>query len=130
MKITDKKRKEALEIAKMFGCKELFVNVDGEFFTNQNYAANSVKNDKELWAKVDLGVEAEVQKVTNDLGKSADVIAAIEAATSSAEVIAILDAEAEGKNRKSVIEAGNKKLAAIANAATSPGAEDREAATA
>jgi hypothetical protein len=115
MKITEAKRKEALELAKKLSCKELFINVDGEFFTNQSHAANSVKNDKEKWAKVDLGIEVEPQKTTNDLGKAADVIAAIEAATEVSVIEAISKAEAEGKNRKSVIDAAAKKIESLSN---------------
>lgn len=110
MKITDAKQKEAIALAKKHGYKQLFINVDGEFFTNANFAAMSVKNDKEAWAKVDLGVEVKAEKATNDLGKAADVIAAIEAATEVAAVEAIAKAEAEGKNRKSVIDAATKKI--------------------
>lgn len=131
MKISEEKLKEGRKLAKEFGFKELFVNEIGEFFTNKSFAAMSVGYDKEKFAEVPLAGEdtstaSVTEKATNDLGKAADVIAAIEAAISSDEVIAILKAEAEGKNRKSVIDAGNKKLAAIAKAATSPSTEADE----
>lgn len=128
MKISEDKLKEGRKLAKEFGFKELFVNETGEFFTNKSFASMSVNYDKEKFAEVPLAGDEkpETEKATNDLGKAADVIAAIESATSSNEVIAILDAEAEGKNRKSVIDAGNKKLAAISKAATSPSTEAGE----
>ena len=134
MKISEDKLKEGRELANKHGFKALFVNEKGEFFTNPSYAAASVGYDKEKFAEVPLkdgmgqGAES-VDKHTNDLGKAADVIAAIDVAKSSDEVIAILDAEAAGKNRKSVIEAGNKKLDAIAQAAVSPSEKAGKAAT-
>lgn len=130
MKISEEKLKEGQKLAKEFGFKELFVNETGEFFTNKSFASMSVNYDKEKFAEVPLtsyqSQSQSTEKGTNDLGKAADVIVAIEAAISSDEVIAILKAEAEGKNRKSVIDAGKKKLDAIANAATSPSTEAGE----
>lgn len=130
MEISEDKLKEGRKLAKEFGFKELFVNEIGEFFTNKSFAAMSVKYDKEKFAEVPLtdtgdgNSENEGGKATNDLGKAVEVIAAIEAETTSSGVIAILAAEAKGKNRKSVIDAGNKKLAAISTAAISPSTED------
>lgn len=122
MKISEEKLKEGRELAAKHGFKELFVNEKGEFFTNKSFASMSVGYDKEKFAEVPLVSDQSqlTEKATNDLGKAADVIAAIEVSKSSDEVIAILKAEAEGKNRKSVIEAGKKKLDVIAEAATSP----------
>lgn len=121
MKISEDKLKEGRELAKNRGFKKLFVNEKGEFFTNPSYASMSVNYDKEKFAEVPLNSDQSqsTEKGTNDLGKAADVIAAIEAAISSDEVIDILKAEAKGKNRKSVIDAGKNKLAAIAKAAES-----------
>ena len=130
MKISEEKLKEGRKLAREFGFKTLFVNEKGEFFTDKGFASMSVEYDKEKFAEVPLtdtgdGNQENVKgKATNDLGKAADIIAAIEAETTSAGVIAILDAEAEGKNRKSVIDAGNKKLDAISIAAISPSTND------
>ena len=136
MKISEDKLKEGRELAAKHKFTKLFVNVFGEFFTNPSYAAMSVKYDKEKFAEVPLtsdqsqsqstekATNASTGSATNDLGKAADVIAAIEAAIGGEAVVAIMKAEAEGKNRKSVIDAGKKKLDAIAQAATSPAAED------
>lgn len=124
MKISEEKLKEGRELAAKHGFKVLFVNEIGEFFTNKSFAAMSVGYDKEKFAEVpltsDQSQSQSTEKATNDLGKAADVIVAIEAAISSDDVIAILDAETVGKNRKSVIDAGKKKLDAIAKAAVSP----------
>lgn len=117
MEISKDKQKEAIALAKKHGYKQLFINVDGEFFTNANFAAMSVKNDKEAWAKVDLGSEIVAEKGTNDLGKVADVILAIVAATKVAAVEAIVKAETEGKNRKTVIDAGTNKIESLSKTA-------------
>lgn len=113
MKISEDKLKEGRELAKKHGFKKLFVNEKGEFFTNPSYASMSVNYDKEKFAEVPLNSDQSqsTEKGTNDLGKAADVIAALEAATEAEVVEAILKAETEGKNRKSVIEAGVKILA-------------------
>jgi hypothetical protein len=132
MKISEDKLKEGRKLAKDFGFKELYVNVDGEFFTNKSFAAMSVKYDKEQFAEVDLtgtstggstsspngsATNASTGSATNDLGKAADVIAAIEVAPEAEVVEAILKAESEGKNRKSVIDAAQKKIAAFTDVA-------------
>lgn len=113
MKVTDKIRKEAADIAHKLGLKQIFINEKGEFFSNQSYAAHSVGGDKNKYAEVALGVVVETT-ATNDLGKAADVIAAIEATDDTEAVLAILKAEQEGKNRKSVVEAAEKKLTSLA----------------
>lgn len=128
MKISKELLEEGQKLAKKRGYKQLFVNDKGEFFTNKSFAAMSVSYDKEKWAELPLndGIEHGAEgmgKYTTDLGKSAEVIAAINAATRGDEVTAILKAESAGKNRKSVIDAGNKKLEAIAQAATIPAPE-------
>ncbi len=112
MKLTDKIRKQAAELAQKHGFSQLWVNEKGEFFSNQSYAVHSVGGDKSKWTEVPIGVAVETN-ATNDLGKAADVIAAIEKAETAEEVRAILDAEVAGKNRKSVIEAGDKKLISL-----------------
>ncbi len=113
MKITESQQKQARELAEKHGCKELYLNDKGEFFTSENYAAMSVSNDKEKYLKLSIGIEVNAEKSTNDLGKAADVILEIEAATDVEAIEAILIAEAEGKNRKSVIDAGAKKIESL-----------------
>ena len=54
--------------------------------------------------------DPEDEKGTNDLGTVAEVITSIEAAESVEDVEAILKAEAEGKNRKKILEDGEKKI--------------------
>ncbi|MFV0378341.1 MAG: hypothetical protein ACK5JD_13690 [Mangrovibacterium sp.] len=112
MKVTDKIRKQAVELAEKHGFRQIWVNEKGEFFSNQSYAAHSVGGDITKYAEIALGAAVEAT-ATNDLGKAADVIAAIEGAADAEAVQAILKAEQEGKNRKSVIEAASKKLAAL-----------------
>ena len=109
MKIKDSIQKKAVELAGKYGYKQLFVNDQDEFFTNKSNAANSVGNDKERYAEVELGLPV-VAKTTTDLDSAADVIAQINACESAADVEAIMTAETEGKNRKSVIASGAKKI--------------------
>ena len=111
MKIKDSTRKKAVELTGKYGYKQLFVNDKDEFFTNKSNAANSVGNDKERYAEVELGLPV-VAKTTTDLD-SAAVIAQINACESAADVEAIMKAEAEGKNRKSVIASGTKKIQSL-----------------
>lgn len=113
MKVTDKIRKQAAELAEKHGLTQVWVNEKGEFFSNVSHAANSVGGNKEKYAVLMFSAAQETT-ATNDLGKAADVIAAIEAAADTEAVQAILKAEQEGKNRKSVIEAAEKKLTALA----------------
>jgi hypothetical protein len=113
MKITEAQLKRARELAAKHGCKELFINEKGEFFTSQNYAALSVKNNKEKWTKVELGNDVKVEKTTTDLEKAAEVIAKIEASTEVSAIELIVKAESEGRNRKSVIDAGAKKIESL-----------------
>ncbi len=113
MKITEAKQKEARELAARHGLKELWINEKGEFFTLKSNASNSVANDKEKYAQVNIGADSKAGKTTNDLGKAAEVIAAIEGCIDMTEVEAIRLAEAEGKNRTSVIEAANKKIESL-----------------
>jgi len=112
MKVTDKIRKQGEELAEKHGFKRIFVNEKGEFFSNQSYAAHSVGGDMTKYAEIALGTAVEAT-ATNDLGKAADVIAAIEASSDVEEVRAILEAEVAGKDRKSVVEAASKKIAAL-----------------
>jgi hypothetical protein len=125
MEITKDKLQEGRELAKKHGFKKLFLNEKGEFFTDKGLALMSVERNADKVAEVPLagggeGEEKGEGKATNDLAKAADVIAAIEAAETHDAVVAILDAESAGKNRKTVIDAGNKRLEAIAEAAQSP----------
>lgn len=127
MEITKDKLKEGRELAKKHGFKKLFLNSKGEFFTDNGLALMSVERNADKMAEVPLNGEGDEKSesevkaaATNDLAKAADVIAAIEAAENSEAVIKILDAESAGKNRKTVIDAGNKRLEAIAEAAQSP----------
>ena len=109
MKIKDSIQKKGVELTGKYGYKQLFVNDNDEFFTNKSYAANSVGNDNERFAEVELGLPV-VAKTTTDLDSAADVIAQINACESAADVEAIMTAETEGKNRKSVIASGTKKI--------------------
>jgi hypothetical protein len=113
MNITESQRKQARELAAKHGYKELYLNDKGELFTSQNHASMSVNNDKEKYQKLSIGIEVNTEKATNDLGKAADVITEIEAATDVDAIEAILIAETEGKNRKSVIDAGAKKIESL-----------------
>ena len=125
MKISDELLNAGRELAEKHGYTELYVNDNGEFFTVKNFAILSVKNDNAKWAKIDLvAVVEKTEKTTTDLQKASEVIAEIEGATDMVIVEAIMKAEAEGKNRKSVIEAGKNKLKVIAERATSPLGED------
>lgn len=115
MEISKDKLLEGQKLAKKHGYKQLFVNAKGEFFTEKSFAFMSVGNNADDIAEVPLVGEVESEgksegKATNDLAKAADVIAAIDAAETVEAVEDIKKAELEGKNRKSVIEAVEKKL--------------------
>jgi len=84
LKITTEQKTKGIEIGRKLGQSKMWVNYKGEYFTNENFA--------------------------NELGKVEDVIVAIEAAAEVEVVQAIIDAENEGKKRKSVLEAGAKKI--------------------
>lgn len=128
MKVTKEQQAEALKLANERKFKALWINENGEFFTDPSFAAMSVKYDKEKFAKVDLGVKVEKpeSKTTTDLDKATDVIAKIEAAETKEAVEAILKAETEGRNRKSVIDSGNKKLESFPKTNETPVAETQE----
>lgn len=115
MKLTDKIRKQANELAEKHGFDELFVNEKGEFFSNKSHAANSVGHDKEKYAKVPIAGATKAEKGTTSLETGKELIAEIEKAEDAESVMAILVAEEEGKNRKTVVEAANKKLEALAS---------------
>lgn len=108
MDVSKEIQKEAQALAKKYGYKELFVNESGEFFTSANLAAVSVGNDKEKYAEVQLGSTAQSNqgKVTD----AASLILAIDACATTDEVNALLEEEKSGKNRKTVIDACEKKL--------------------
>lgn len=116
LKITSETKKRAQEVAEKNGLSVIFVNDKGEFFSNENFAALSVKSDKSKYAKIEVvAVDSfsEDGKGTNDLGTVTDVVSAIEAAETVDAVEAIVKAEKEGKNRKTILEAGAKKIALL-----------------
>lgn len=113
MKITETIQKKGVELAKKHGYKALFVNDKDEFFTSKSFAANSVGNDKERYAEVNIGVDKVVEKSTTDLDKTDEVIAKINECETASDVEAIVKAEADGKNRKSVIAAAAKKIQSL-----------------
>lgn len=110
LKITDKQKKEAIEIGRKHKVDVIFVNDKGEYFTEENFANNSVGGDKEKYGKVEVIAEVVKETGTNELGKVEDVLAVIEAATGKKAVEAILNAENAGKKRVTVIDASTKKL--------------------
>lgn len=71
MKITQKHKEAAVELFDSNpSFSELFVNKNGEFFTNQNLAQNSVKGKKSDYArisKVDVATEEELDDSKNVL---------------------------------------------------------------
>ena len=62
LEITSDQRKEGAKIAKELGVNSLFVNNKGEFFTEKNRAALSVKNDKNLFTDINFANEAAAGK--------------------------------------------------------------------
>ena len=110
LKITTEQKTKGIEIGRKLGQSKMWVNYKGEYFTNENFANISVGNDKEKVGMIEVTSEAITEKKTNELGKVEDVIVAIEAAAEVDVVQAIIDAENEGKKRKSVLEAGAKKI--------------------
>lgn len=107
MEVTKEIKKQAKELASKFKAKEIFVNESGEFFTEEVNAKQSVKGNKDKYAKVDISSNSEKSKESN---KADELIAAIEAAETAEAVQDIIDAETEGKKRTTVLEAGAKKL--------------------
>lgn len=113
LKITSEIKNRAQEVAEKNGLNVIFVNDKGEFFSNENFAALSVKSDKSKYAKIEVvavGDDSEDGKGTNDLGTVTEVVASIEAAETVDDVEAIVKAEKEGKNRKTVLDAAQKKI--------------------
>jgi len=110
MKITKEQKEKGIEIGLKLGQSKMWINDKGEYFTNENFAKNSVGSDKEKFGTIEVTAEVVTEEKTNELGKSVELIAAIEAATELEAVQAIIDAENEGKKRKSVLEAGAKKI--------------------
>ena len=110
LKITTEQKNKGIELGRKFGQSKMWVNEKGEYFTNENLANLSVGNDKEKVAVIEVAADAVVEKKTTELTKADDLVAAIEAAADAESVQAILDAENEGKKRKTVLDAGTKKL--------------------
>ena len=115
LKISVETKKRAQEVAEKNGLSAIYVNDKGEFFSNENFASLSVKADKSRFAKIDAVIIdfLDDEKGTNDLGTVAEVVAAIEVAETVEDVEAIVKAETGGKNRKTVLEAGAKKIASL-----------------
>jgi predicted transcriptional regulator len=110
MKITKAILKKAAEVAEKHNYSRLYANDKGELFTLKSNASNSVDGKKDRYAEVPLAKAINEDKSTTDLDKVEDVLKQIEAAETEEQVAKIVDAESEGKNRKTVIEAGTKKL--------------------
>lgn len=111
LKIDDKTKKRAQEVIKNNGLSVVFVNDKGEFFSNENHAALSVGGNKAKYAKIEVGaISDNSEKGTNDLGTVNDVVAAIESAETVEAIEAILKAEREGKARKTILDAGAKRI--------------------
>jgi len=111
MTITKEIKDKALELGRKHKLVRVWVNESGEVFSDEQFAKSSVKGDKDKYAPVEVTAEVkEKEKSTNDLGSVQEVIAGIEAAENTETVQAIIDAEKTGKNRKTVIEAAEKKL--------------------
>lgn len=113
MKISDKIRKQAAELAEKHNLSNLFVNNKGEFFTEVCHAANSVGGDKKKYAQVPLNIAVADEKSTTDLETAKEVIEKIEASDDIQSVKAILTAELEGKKRKSVLQAADQKIKSL-----------------
>ena len=111
MTISKEIKDKALEIGRKHKLAKVWVNEGGEVFSEEQFAKASVAGDKDKFAAVEITAEVKnTEKVTNDLGTVLEVLAAIEAAATAEDVQAIIDAEKEGKNRKTVLEAADKKL--------------------
>jgi hypothetical protein len=109
MKITKDKLKEAQDIAKKYGYKQMFVNNKGELFTSENLASVSVDHDKDKYTEVPLNV-ATVSTTEKAKVKSDSLTLEIDACTSVEDVEEILNAEKEGENRADVIAACELKI--------------------
>ncbi len=109
MKISKDKLKEAQDIAKKYGFKQMYVNEGGEFFTSENLASGSVNGNKDKYAEVPLNVATVSEKKTKP-GKTDALTLEIDACTTVEEVEEILNAEQEGENRKEVISACELKI--------------------
>ena len=110
MKITKEQKEKGIVIGNKLGQSKLWINEKGEYFTNENFAKNSVGSDKEKFGTIEVTAEVVTEEKTTELGTAIELIAAIESATELESVQAILDAEKAGKSRKSVLEAGAKKI--------------------
>jgi hypothetical protein len=110
MTITKEIKEKALEIGRKHKLAKVWVNNQGEVFSEEQYAKASVKGDKDKYALVEISAKVK-EATTNELGSVQEVIGAIELADTKEAVELIVAAEKEGKNRKTVFDAAEKKLA-------------------
>lgn len=109
LQITADQKKQAIEIGRKHKADIVYVNEKGEFFTNESFAKNSVGGNKDLYGKVEVVAEVK-EKGTNDTVTAEELVTAIETAETVDAVNGIIEAEKKGKNRVTVIKAGEKKL--------------------
>ncbi|MCF8337904.1 MAG: hypothetical protein K9I74_07970 [Bacteroidales bacterium] len=108
MKLSNKIKKQAAEIAEKHGFREIWVNDMNEFFSLKSNAANSVEGDSKRYAEVPLGGVAQEEV------KSADeLIKEVEASEDIDALEKVIEVEKKEKNRKTVIEAAEKKLESL-----------------
>ncbi|MDL2314770.1 hypothetical protein LJC16_00745 [Bacteroidales bacterium OttesenSCG-928-C19] len=113
MNVTEEIKKKAAEIAGKRRIKTLFVNSRNEFFTEESYAANSVKGNKDNYTKIDTSAIVDSEKATTDdafSGTAFELIERIEASESVEDIQEILTAEQAGKQRKTVIATAEKRI--------------------
>jgi hypothetical protein len=102
MEISEKKKKEALELKAKYGYKDIYINEKGEFFSTENYAKMSVAGDKKKYAKVEEGTVTNktVQKNANELIKEVATIEDLE----------VLENLIKDETRKTVIDAIERRI--------------------
>lgn len=109
MKANKSQIENAATIGKDNDVDIVYVNIKGEFFTNENLASLSVNGVKSKYTKIDISIIAPKETATNDLQTIDEILEQINNATLE-ETEAIYTAELEGKNRDAILDACEKKF--------------------
>jgi hypothetical protein len=117
MKATNQQKEKAKQYAKNFGAKHIFLNNKGEYFTSENYAAISVKNNTSRYIKIDCSSalaeddkSANTTQTNNTDKQAAEVLKSVEQCTCLEDLEVIYNTEQQGNKRPAVLEACEEKL--------------------
>ena len=103
MKATNKQIDKGQKLAKNLKTDILYINDNGEFFTSENLALLSVKNDKNRCQKLDYSAVIKSDEASEELTE-------IKSLKTIDEVQSILDTELEGAGREEIIKACEDRI--------------------